>query len=101
VVTPVRTCIGCRERAPKGALVRLVWRDGVMVDERQTAPGRGAYLHRSRACLDKAVKRRALARALRVPGVDPVALSEAVGPSVESGSQPPVSATSRNHAPVA
>ena len=85
VVPPVRTCIGCRERASKGELIRLVWRDGDVVDERQTAPGRGAYLHRSRACLELAIKRRALGRALRVQGQpgDPAALRAVVQPRLD------------------
>ncbi len=39
----------------------------LVIDESSTAPGRGAYLHRSLDCLASAVRRRALARALRVP----------------------------------
>ena len=67
----MRTCIGCRGRSSKAELLRLVSGDsGVLVDERQVEPGRGAYLHRSTACLDLAVRRRAVARALRVPGLD-------------------------------
>lgn len=63
---PVRTCAGCRERAEKDSLLRIVARDGIGVpDVTQTAPGRGAYLHRSMACLDRAFRRRSLGRALR------------------------------------
>ena len=41
------------------------------------APGRGAYLHRSTACLDTALRRRAFPRALRVPApLDPTELRE-------------------------
>jgi predicted RNA-binding protein YlxR (DUF448 family) len=82
VTSPVRTCIGCRERELKGDLMRLVWRDGVVVDERQTAPGRGAYLHRRSKCLETAIKRRSLGRALRVQNqyVDPATLREAAAP---------------------
>jgi predicted RNA-binding protein YlxR (DUF448 family) len=35
------------------------------VDLRQILPGRGAYLHPSESCLDHALKRRAIGRALR------------------------------------
>ena len=63
---PVRMCAGCRDRAPKAELIRIVARDGVgMVDDRQTAPGRGVYLHPRRECLDQAVRRRSMGRLLR------------------------------------
>jgi hypothetical protein len=70
---PVRTCIGCRERASSSDLVRLVAQgDGttsaVVPDPHHRAPGRGAHLHPTTRCLDLAVRRRAFARAFRQPG---------------------------------
>lgn len=66
---PVRTCVGCRGSAAKTELLRIVARpDGVRADPRQVEPGRGAYLHRDVKCLDLAVKRKALGRALRLTG---------------------------------
>lgn len=66
---PERMCVGCRGRAPQGDLVRLVASaDGVVVDRSRTAPGRGAYLHPVPACLDRALRTRALGRALRTTG---------------------------------
>lgn len=69
---PIRTCIGCRGKAPRSELVRLVRhpRDAmrVRVDERATAPGRGAWLHPDQDCLDQAERRRAIGRALRIAG---------------------------------
>ena len=66
---PVRTCVGCRSRAPQGGLLRVVARDGATVpDLRRRLPGRGAYVHRTADCVATADKRRAFARALRVPG---------------------------------
>ena len=63
---PVRTCIGCRERTEKSQLLRVVARDGaVAIDHRQIMPGRGAYFHPRPACLEQALKRRSLGRALR------------------------------------
>jgi len=64
---PERTCVGCRERAPKGSLLRIVrGLDGsVRVDPSGAAPGRGAYVHRALGCARQAVGRGALARALR------------------------------------
>jgi predicted RNA-binding protein YlxR (DUF448 family) len=68
VSTPVRTCVGCRQRAAAGELLRVVARDGAVVpDPRNREPGRGAHLHPVAACLDLAEKRRAFPRALRVP----------------------------------
>jgi uncharacterized protein len=59
-------CAGCRERAAKGELIRIVARSGVgVVDQTHTEPGRGVYLHPRRECLDQAVKRRSMGRLLR------------------------------------
>ena len=66
MAAPVRMCAGCRSRAAKAELIRIVARDGLgMVDERQTAPGRGVYLHPRRECVDQAVRRRSMGRLLR------------------------------------
>lgn len=59
-------CAGCRQRAGKSELVRIVSREGVgTVDPAQTAPGRGVYLHPRSACLEQAVRRRSMGRLLR------------------------------------
>jgi predicted RNA-binding protein YlxR (DUF448 family) len=89
---PIRTCIGCRERASAAELLRVVVApdangagatpdrppDGpqrippVVPDPRRRLPGRGAWLHRDLQCAELAQRRRAYARALRMPGpVDP------------------------------
>ncbi|MEV0965472.1 MULTISPECIES: YlxR family protein [unclassified Streptomyces] len=66
---PERTCVGCRERAAKRDLLRIVAVEGVCVpDHRGTLPGRGAYVHPASVCLDLAVRRRAFPRALRAQG---------------------------------
>ena len=68
---PVRTCIGCRERAAKSELLRVTagsgsdGRPAVVPDPAATRPGRGAHLHPTSACYDLAVRRRAFGRALR------------------------------------
>jgi predicted RNA-binding protein YlxR (DUF448 family) len=63
---PVRTCIGCKIRDDKARLLRIVAEDGsVAIDFGRTRPGRGAYLHPRPECLDQALKRRSLGRALR------------------------------------
>ncbi|HKY59269.1 MAG TPA: YlxR family protein [Aeromicrobium sp.] len=73
---PVRTCIGCRERADRTALVRFVATAGesgsqtwiVTPDLNESLPGRGAHLHPEARCYDQARRRRAFGRALRVEG---------------------------------
>ena len=66
---PVRTCVGCKARAAKSSLLRLVVDgDGIVPDPQARRPGRGAYLHPSQACFELAQRRRAFSRALRVPG---------------------------------
>ncbi len=64
---PERTCVGCRQKAGKRVLLRVVRApDGIVrVDPGGKAPGRGAYVHRDVACADLAFRRGALARALR------------------------------------
>ncbi|MET9437968.1 YlxR family protein [Streptomyces sp. NPDC006551] len=68
-VCPERTCVGCRERAAKSDLLRIVAVEGACVpDPRGTLPGRGAYLHPASVCLDLAVRRRAFPRAFKAQG---------------------------------
>jgi predicted RNA-binding protein YlxR (DUF448 family) len=50
-------------------LLRVVARGGEIVPDPQARlPGRGAYLHLSQKCFEQAGRRRAFARALRLPG---------------------------------
>jgi hypothetical protein len=64
---PRRTCVGCRVGGDKRDLVRLVRSGGaVRVDPTGAAPGRGAYVHRDPACVDAALQRGRVDRALRV-----------------------------------
>ncbi len=70
---PVRTCVGCREDAGKRGLVRLVRAGGVVrADPTGRAPGRGAYLHPDRACVELARRRHGLERALKAKVPDEV-----------------------------
>ncbi|WP_082487920.1 YlxR family protein [Leifsonia sp. Root112D2] len=63
---PVRTCIGCRSRAPRSSLLRVVARESqLVVDETATLPGRGAWVHPTIECYTTATQRRAFGRALR------------------------------------
>jgi predicted RNA-binding protein YlxR (DUF448 family) len=69
----LRTCIGCRERADKTTLVRVVAAKEstttvVTPDLSRSLPGRGAHLHPTARCLELATRRKAFGRALRVEG---------------------------------
>ena len=66
---PERTCIGCGLKAGQADLVRLVLVEGQVAVDRMRRGGRGAWLHPEPPCLERAVKRRVLARALRAEGV--------------------------------
>lgn len=65
---PMRQCLGCREMKPKKELIRVVRSpDGeISLDFKGKASGRGAYLCPEPACLKKAVRAKALERALSV-----------------------------------
>lgn len=71
---PIRQCLGCREMKPKGELLRVVRspEGEVSLDTRGKKPGRGAYVCRNADCLRRAVRSRALSRALETPIPDEV-----------------------------
>ncbi|HEX3647064.1 MAG TPA: DUF448 domain-containing protein [Pseudonocardiaceae bacterium] len=83
--------MGCRVATSATELLRVVVVDGAVVpDPERKLPGRGAWLHVRPDCLRTAHRRRALPRALRVPGpldVEPVRshLSELLGEDVDVG----------------
>ena len=81
---PVRRCVGCGEGKPKKELVRVVRnKEGeISLDENGRAPGRGAYLCRSAACLAKAKKRKSLERAFGA--AIPPEVYEALGEKLET-----------------
>ena len=62
-------CVACREMRAKKDLMRVVrTAEGTLVlDASGKQNGRGAYLCRSAACLERAYKTRALERALEAP----------------------------------
>ncbi|WP_295123722.1 YlxR family protein [uncultured Leifsonia sp.] len=76
----VRTCVGCRSRAPRSSLLRVVLRNSeIVADPSATLPGRGAWLHPVDECLDLALTRKAFGRALRAQGsLDPTAIRAAL-----------------------
>lgn len=71
--------MGCRRVAEKRDLVRIV-HDGVLyrLDAAQVAPGRGAYLHTDEACAKRALRARAIPRALRTDAGSTDQLAELV-----------------------
>jgi len=68
----MRTCVACRTRRAKRSLLRVVRRPDrtVVFDGTGSVEGRGAYVCADGACPEIAVKRGALARALRTPIAD-------------------------------
>lgn len=79
---PMRMCVGCREMKPKRELIRVVRApDGTLsLDPVGKKPGRGAYVCKSEACLNRAIKQKQLERQLEVQMTEEVArqLCEAV-----------------------
>src|SRR5664280_3615058 len=92
-----RTCVGCRRRDVRSALLRVVAECNdtgehvarVVVDPQLRLPGRGAWLHPTPECLDLAVRRKAFGRALRVKAFLEVA---AVGVYIDAQDQSVVNA---------
>ena len=71
---PQRMCLGCREHKDKKELVRVVRspEGEVSVDLTGRKNGRGAYICRSKDCLKKARKQRAISKALNCEITDEV-----------------------------
>jgi uncharacterized protein len=63
---PLRTCVVCRQKFEKRALIRLVdTGDGVVIDSSGKMAGRGAYLCTNKTCWDRALSSGILDRALQ------------------------------------
>jgi len=72
---PQRSCVGCRTVRAKRELIRVVRTPTgeVVLDEgRGKLPGRGAYVCVDRECLRRALRSKALERALKQPVPDEV-----------------------------
>ena len=82
----MRMCVACREMKPKKELVRVVRtpEGEIVADATGRKNGRGAYLCPVEGCLNKAIKTRALERALEQPLV---IVSQVIGES-SLGSRP-------------
>lgn len=66
---PNRSCVACRTARPKRDLLRIVRTpDGQIVsDPTGRLAGRGAYVCNEPACIERAITKGALARALKTP----------------------------------
>lgn len=66
---PLRQCIGCGEMKGKKEMIRILKTEaeGVVLDATGRKNGRGAYVCPNRECFQKAVKRRGLERAFKMP----------------------------------
>ena len=64
---PERKCVGCGEKKPKSELIRIVRlaeSKDIEIDKTGKKAGRGAYICKKSDCLERAMKSRALERAL-------------------------------------
>jgi len=63
---PQRMCTGCMEMKTKKELIRIVKNkeNDVSIDFTGKKPGRGAYICKDVACLEKAIKTRRLSKNL-------------------------------------
>ena len=65
-MTPIRSCIGCRRKAPQDELTRIARQADGSLSVGRRLPGRGAWLCAgSLPCFELAVRRRLFAKALR------------------------------------
>ncbi len=64
---PQRMCVACRTMRAKKELIRLVAsQDGeIALDPTGKKPGRGAYICRSRHCLEQAIRGRRMDKGLK------------------------------------
>lgn len=74
---PQRQCLGCRQMKPKNELVRIIRTplDEIRLDATGKMNGRGAYICREKTCFDKAVKSKAVDRALKMDVPEEIYLS--------------------------
>jgi uncharacterized protein len=71
---PLRMCVACRAMRPKRELIRLVASNSgdISLDPTGKKPGRGAYVCRSRHCLEQAIRGRKLDKGLKTKVSEPV-----------------------------
>lgn len=75
---PIRTCVGCGEKRPKGELLRIVKEvnGGILPDPSGKKSGRGAYICFNLDCLESALKKKAIQRSLKINDLDDSLLRE-------------------------
>jgi len=69
IKAPIRTCVGCRFKFPQKTLIRFVCRtdEALEMEELKKLPGRGAYVCRSKTCIEYAFRgRKRINTSLRV-----------------------------------
>jgi len=65
-----RTCCICRSKGDKRTLIRVVVAEGrLVVDDLQSLPGRGGYVHPTVECVSRMGQAQRWERALRIQGV--------------------------------
>ena len=64
---PMRKCVGCQEMKSKREMIRVLKteNDEILLDATGKKNGRGAYICKSKECLEKAVKNRGIERSLK------------------------------------
>lgn len=77
---PSRICVGCGEAKEKRSMIRIVKNaeDMIRLDETGKMNGRGAYICKNAACLERAIKSKGLERSLKtsIPAEVTAALKE-------------------------
>ncbi len=63
---PIRMCAVCRSHKPQNELIRITVKDNVAtIDENEKNFARGAYICKSRECIEKAEKKHIIERHLK------------------------------------
>ena len=58
---PVRTCIACRTKGTKEQFIKIVRNSGkFLVDDAKKLEGRGFYVCKNQACIDKVILKKIL-----------------------------------------
>ena len=65
---PNRMCMVCRTRKPKGELIRIVKNKSgeISLDKTGKLDGRGAYICKDKACIDKLLKTKSLNKSYHI-----------------------------------
>ncbi|MEG1527751.1 MAG: YlxR family protein [Clostridia bacterium] len=63
---PQRTCVGCKQQKDKNLLLRIVHtpEGQIVIDKSGKLNGRGVYICKDTACLNKCIKSKAISRSL-------------------------------------